>query len=744
MGLSLRRVIPSMFVRRLLLIAVVVSAAVGVLLAQAINLTLVRADEFGTLAESRLLSERWTPTTRGRVLDRKGRVLAEDIPAFDVLVDYDLITGERAVTWAAERARESLGDQWSTLGVTERDAVIDRWLPEEQARLDEMWNALASSLGDDRQELDDRRDRIERTVERMARSVWEKRLEQRRKELNRDRERLVEVTLEDVATPLREQTIAHTVATGVVGDAVFELRRLADRFDGIRLEPGGRRTYPFESVVVDIDRSTFPPPLKDEGADTQSYVVEGVGTHLVGWMRRLFKEDTDDRPRNDPETGDVDFGHYRPGDLVGSRGVEGAREDTLRGDRGRVERRLDTGDEFVIEPKQGGDVRLTLDVMLQARVQALMTPEMGFARTNEWHGGAQGLNLEAGTPLNGSAVVLDVETGEVLAAVSMPTFTRLGMIEGAELLAQDRLNTPLVNRPFATAYMPGSPMKPLVLVSAVSEGVHALDNLIACHGHLIEGRPNMLRCWIYKQFGSTHSTQLGHDLGPVEAIGLSCNIYFYTLGRALGPLRMTSWFERFGIGHTIGLGVGAEATGNPGRPLEGTKAGVGDAIQMGIGQGPVTWTPLQAADVYATIAREGVRIKPRLFADETPEVEDLRLDLASIDAALAGLEMSVSNDAGTGYAIRYPSGQRLPIFDVPGVRVWGKTGTATAAPTIGESGEVLRSGDHSWMLTLVAPEGSSRARYAIAVIVEYGGSGGRVAGPIANQIIYALRAEGYL
>lgn len=744
MGLSLRHAIPSMFVRRLVLIAVVMLLLAFALVAQAINLTVVRAGEFTDIAERRLVSERWTPTTRGRILDRKGRVLAEDRPAFDVLVDYDLITGDRAYSWAAKRAREALGDQWSELGVSEREAVIGRWLVEEEDRLDAMWDELALLLGEEREEIDDRRDRIERTVERMARSVWERRLEQRREELNRDREHLVEVTLGDVADPVREQHIAHTIATGVVGDAVFELRRLAERYEGIELEAGGRRTYPYESVVVEIDRSSFPPPLRDDGADTESLVVRGVGTHLIGWMRNLFKEDTDERPRINPETGEVDRGHYRPGDLVGSQGVESASEFDLRGRRGSVVRHLDTGDEEITEPVPGGDVRLTIDVMLQARIQALLTPEVGFTRVNRWHAGAQGLHMEEGTPLNASAVVLDVASGEVLAAVSMPTFTRQEMQEHASELAEDRLNAPLVNRPVATAYMPGSPMKPLVLVAAVTEGVHALSNPIACTGHLIENKPNILRCWIYKQYHTTHSAQLGHDLGPVEAIGLSCNIYFYTLGRALGPLRLTSWLEKFGVGRAVNLGVGNEAAGNPGHPLEDRPAGVGDAIQMGIGQGPVTWTPLQAADVYATLARDGIRLVPRIFRDQTPVAEDLGLDLDAVDAALEGLEMAVSDEMGTGYAIRYPNGQRLPIFDTPGVRVWGKTGTATAAPTRDEEGNVLRQGDHAWMLALVAPEGEARGRYAIALVVEYAGSGGRVSGPIANQIVRALRAEGYL
>jgi penicillin-binding protein 2 len=282
MTLSLRRLIPSMFVRRLVLIALAMTVGLVVLVAQAAHLTMLKSDEFRAMAERRLLAERWTPTVRGRILDRKGRVLAHDRPAFDVLVDYPLITGDAAVSWAAASARERAGDEWSALGVSQRDALIAMELPAAEARLASLWDELSRTLRIDRDELDERRAEIERTVERMARSVWERRLEERRAELNRDRERLVEVTLDDVAKPVREQTIAQTIATGLVGEEVFAARRIAETYEGVRLEPGGRRAYLYESVVVDIDRSAFPPPLQDEGADVQSYEVHGVATHLVG------------------------------------------------------------------------------------------------------------------------------------------------------------------------------------------------------------------------------------------------------------------------------------------------------------------------------------------------------------------------------------------------------------------------------------------------------------------------------
>jgi cell division protein FtsI/penicillin-binding protein 2 len=198
------------------------------------------------------------------------------------------------------------------------------------------------------------------------------------------------------------------------------------------------------------------------------------------------------------------------------------------------------------------------------------------------------------------------------------------------------------------------------------------------------------------------------------------------------------------------LGIGGEYLGNAGRKVNGDPLYIGDAMLMAIGQGPVAWTPLHAADSYATLARGGLRITPRILADAPPQARDLHLDPESIDLAMRGLDLAANDELGTGSSIAYASGSE-PIFDVPGVDVWGKTGTATAVSLLGEDPDgdgpeprpVLRAGDHSWYVVLAGREGL-QPRYAIAVIIEYGGSGGRVAGPVTEQIIYALVAEGYL
>jgi cell division protein FtsI/penicillin-binding protein 2 len=143
-------------------------------------------------------------------------------------------------------------------------------------------------------------------------------------------------------------------------------------------------------------------------------------------------------------------------------------------------------------------------------------------------------------------------------------------------------------------------------------------------------------------------------------------------------------------------------------------------------------------------------MKPRIDADLPVDARDLRLDPSAVQEAMRGLERSTNDmTSGTGARLTF-DGQKDPIFNAPGVDVWGKTGTADApALLVDLDGDgpgdpvIVRDGDHSWFVVLAGPKGG-RPKYAIAVMMEYGGSGGRVSGPITNQIVHALVAEGYL
>jgi penicillin-binding protein 2 len=392
-------------------------------------------------------------------------------------------------------------------------------------------------------------------------------------------------------------------------------------------------------------------------------------------------------------------------------------------------------------------------------VQAILSHELGLTRVQPWHNNSDALPY--GRALNSSAVVLDVETGEILAMVSMPT-----MAMGQRMSeARRKIDDPWVNRPVEGIYPPGSIIKPLVLSAAVMERVHTVGTPIECRGHFFENNPNNARCWIYRpQFG-----MIGH--GPLrteEALARSCNVYFYTLADRLGMARLSNWFRRFGLGSPLDVGlqspVGLGEHGGqvPDEEVIAKFRRTGEldfaSVIMGIGQGPVTWTPVQAANAYAMLARGGVARDATLVPDDMrishrPSREHLALPESLVNAALEGLRQSVAEPFGTGYQVRYEQNSELSpdrIINAESVIVWAKTGTAQAPPLRvdttgdGEPDSLLRELSHAWFVGLVGPKSTKKPTHAIAVLVEYGGSGGRVAGPIANQIIRALQKEGYL
>jgi penicillin-binding protein 2 len=169
---------------------------------------------------------------------------------------------------------------------------------------------------------------------------------------------------------------------------------------------------------------------------------------------------------------------------------------------------------------------------------------------------------------------------------------------------------------------------------------------------------------------------------------------------------------------------------------------------LGIGQGTLTWTPLHAAQAYATLARRGVSIPPTIFKVMEGEqtATDLGIPRWAIDECFEGLRLAVEAGFGSGHHITLRDGVREPLFDLPGVKLWGKTGTATAPPLRvdldGDGATERVQTDHAWFVGFVAGE-DLRPRYSIAVLLEHGGSGGKVAGPIAAEAIRALISEGY-
>ncbi len=816
--MRLTHVIPSMFQRRLLFLALAMGAAGAFPVVQMARLTLGRGGDLRAEAEKRLVSETWLESSRGRIMDCKGRELARDKPSLDIAVDYKVITGrwadERAAR-AAKKASEAAGKGWVTLSPEEKEAAIRASRVPFDLHMEEMWRLFAKTAGITEQQVEQRRQEIKEQVQYIAAVVTEN---ERKKEEARLRAagKPAEVAASSLRVTILEQKQAHVMLRGVSDSVGLEFDRLKDLtgdedvslaapgrtdagggkplpvFPGLRVVDSSRREYPLDVMDVEVDTSTFPPPLR---GGTQRIRVPGVAMHEIGRMRgRLYKEDLERRPRIDPSTGKIDRGHYRPGDSVGHGGAEQAREDELRGLRGVKIKHLDTGKEEEIIRLPGRDVSLTLDASLEARIQALFDPSLGLTVVQPWHRTkkpedeasvpkSEAKELPVGTPLNGAVVVIEVRTGNIVAMVSMPSYTHEQIETMPETIANDTYNQAFLNRAIGRVYQPGSIVKPLVLCEAMKQGRYSADERIDCTGHFFADKPLMYRCWIYKQFHTTHTARLGHPLDGADAIRCSCNIFFYEMGRRLGPQGIHDVFSAFGVGAGAPGGGGFNIFGLPALPTDPTtraqeqrrrgllseaagevrspdKATPQEAILMGIGQGPVTWTPLHAANAYATLARHGEMLSPRLFEDATQERRDLDLSDRAIQQALKGLHGSANEENGTTHVITYTladgTKKTESVFTVPGIDVWAKSGTADTSPFraelsqlggggTGDGREELYDSDHSWCVCLVG-DGSNggEPKYAIACIVDYGGSGGRVAGPLANQVVYALRAEGYL
>ena len=732
------------FDRRLLLLAFVGLACLAALLLQLLRLGVVEHARHVANVEKHLVQRRLLPASRGRILDRRGEVLAADRASWDVLLEYDAIVGRWATAMASREIQRELGRPvWLERSSAERAELVLAREEKFDRQMEQLLDRVAEAGGIAREELDRRLDEIVRRAARESRSRREAMIA-RELALYGEDARLSEIDRERVSAQLD----AHVVLPDVPDEVAFYFQRLAEEMPGtVVVEPSTKRWRPWAQISHEVARDDFPQPIR--ASKPVKVVVDGVADHLLGSTRtQVFPEDLARRPMVDPATGAIaDLGGYRSDrDVVGASGVERSFEDVLRGARGVVARDLEAGDETRVEPRDGGDVQLTIDIRLQSRLQALFEPETRLAQIQQFQrgydpeGNPRGGPLPIGWNLDGAIVVLEIATGEVLAAVSSPTLS-----EGAAMDAAERaIEHPEIFRPTAATYPPGSILKPLVLCAAVAEGVARPDERIECRGHFFEDQPDAVRCWIYRRAEGKTATHGALD--APEALARSCNIYFYELARRLGPERLIGWLRRFGMGE------------DPTDDLTQLEPGVlpDDAdlasfrekrdrvspVLLGIGQGPLTWTPLHAAQAFATIARGGIAIEPTFVRDGSePTRVDLGIPRRAIDAALAGLRASVRESYGTGHHITLEGGAREELFEIDAIDVWGKTGTATA-PKL-RIGDTLVQTDHAWFVGLVAEAGGA-PRYAIAVVLEHGGSGGKVAGPVAAAAMRALAAEGYL
>ncbi len=523
-------------------------------------------------------------------------------------------------------------------------------------------------------------------------------------------------TISGMPKDMKEPDIVRIVNDGIVPR--LEDLDLARDYNANQLQRHYRNNteVPY-SYIKDIDFATMAKFSEHDvglpGVDiaikpVRSYVYGALAAHLLGYVGAPDETNREEARK---------FTFFQ-GDVEGKSNIEKTMDEYLRGQPGiRVMRRNAKGaiDGVVREepPKVGGNVILTLD----ARIQ--MIAEEALRAVGR-----------------GAVVVVDPNSGDILAMASVPSFNPNAFIPSIKAkdwaeLRQEKAH-PLINRA-VSAFPPGSTFKLVTALAGLRKGLSGAR--YNCGGGVGYG-DHFFRCHIAEK-GRTHGV-----VGLEEAIKVSCNSYFYQMGNAAGINAIVDTGETLGLGKATGVEITGEQPGVlPGPewmrihyPNERWSSAY--TANVSIGQGYDLVSPLQLAMVYAALANGGVAYQPRLVknvvdAANRPVLNengqpvipqekqvrgDLRVDFRpeQIELARQGLWKVVNEPGGTGSKAR-----------LPGIRVAGKTGSAQAM-TDGKSDTI------AWFGCFAPYE---NPRYAVAVMVQGGKGGGAVAAPIAHRIL---------
>jgi penicillin-binding protein 2 len=461
------------------------------------------------------------------------------------------------------------------------------------------------------------------------------------------------------------------------------------------------------------------------------YPLKEIAVHAIGYVSAI----------NEQDLKQIDSAEYAGTSLIGKLGVEGAYEQQLHGKPGYreilvnaagrpVEKQGDYAPELNTRaPVAGEDLILGLDV----RVQRVAEEALAGKR--------------------GAVVALDPKTGDIIALASTPAFDPNDFVRGLSVAQYNALSNnidvPLLNRALRGAYPPGSTVKPLYALAAQKFGAMTASQEEFCSG-------------IFTLPGSAHQYRDDKKHGFLDmrtAIAKSCDVYFFRVADRLKIEHMAPFMTAFGYGVLTGIDIPGEKAGLYASPEWKKRAFKraadqvwfpGETISMGIGQGPITVTPLQQAHFAAEIAESGELIAtPRLVSAIRPAGSTVVTSKIPIMMKPVGLgtpeQWSVVHDGMIG-AVYGPGGTAYAVGVGSKYKIAGKTGTAQVVAIKQNekyhANEVAeRNRDHAWFIAY-AP--FDDPKIAVSVLVENGGFGSSAAAPIARKVLdsYLLGDDG--
>lgn len=452
-----------------------------------------------------------------------------------------------------------------------------------------------------------------------------------------------------------------------------------------------------------INSHLYPGLVIDEGL-IRFYPYRKYTAHPLGYVGSVSEADLQ---KSDAPLLQV------PGFKIGKSGFEKTYDESLRGIEGIITYEVNAYGRIMreIEKKEGTkgkDLNLTIDIRLQQAAYNAFGTE------------------------SGAAVVLDANTGEILALVSVPSFDSNLFVDGISIknwneLLQDEKN-PMTNKAISGQYSPGSTFKIVVALAALEAGTINSQKTFYCSGRMKLGK-HLFHCW--KHSGHGHQN-------VVQAIKNSCDIFFYETALKVGIEKISAMSHKLGLGEIYNLG------------LENQKAGVipnkewkmsrlkqpwqqGETVIAGIGQGYVLVTPIQLATMLARVVNGGYAITPKFIKDDNaPPPQKIDIKPENLAIVKQGMFEVVNGIGGTAARAR---------LKIKGVKMGGKTGTTQVRRiSLKERAKGIKRDEdlpwkyrnHAWFMAY-APH--DNPRYVVAVIAEHGRSGSGVAAPIASKIL---------
>ncbi len=475
---------------------------------------------------------------------------------------------------------------------------------------------------------------------------------------------------------------------------------------GVRYELHSRDSYTFaEDVSTEVLSLITDGRYEGVTIRTASARVynTALAAHILGTIGPIWQEEWS----SNEDTGYVGYADkgYSMNDLVGKDGVEKAFESYLRGTDGRRLITTDetgkiTGELYTREPQPGGTVALTLDIDLQADVEAALAETIS------------GMIDKDSNERGGAVAVVSVGTGEVLALASYPTYDLSTFNEDYDELVNDQ-RLPMFNRATQGIYAPGSTFKMVTAVAALESGIITPSSIIQDRGIYTYYKDPQPMCWIYSQTGSTHGR-----INVSQAITDSCNYFFYEVGRLTGIRTLDSYASQFGLGQSTGIEIG-DSSGVLASPewaeshdQEWTD---GQTITAAIGQSYNLFTPLQLANYVATLVGGGDHYQAHLLKN-VKAYDNSRLLYMYDDNPINTVEMSDTTLSAVtrGMHELTVSGSVAYAFENCVVSAGAKTGSAQVGTDIANG-------------VFVAYAPYEKPEIAVAIVIEKGGSGAALA-----------------